>query len=88
MDIEQYFVISDFLGLLLPAAAEAARRRLGVVNAVDSSDINVVNDFVDQLIDEVGENEEHPLAELLSILGGIILIHERVEEGMQMAEVM
>ncbi len=39
-------------------------------------------------LDEVGENAEHPLAELLSILGGIILIHERVEEGMQMAKVM
>ena len=88
MNVSHYFVINDFLNLLLPAAAAAARRRLGVVNAVDSSDINVVNDFVDQLIDEVGENEEHPLAELLSSLGGIVVLYEGVEEGMQMVEVM
>ena len=82
MNTKEFFVINDFLNLLLPAAAEAARRRLGVVNAVDSSDINVVNDFVDQLIDEVGDNAEHPLAELLSILWGIVVLYEELESNL------
>ena len=40
------------------------------------NDYRQLIEFTDQLIDEVGENEEHPLANLMEILGLLIEAYE------------
>jgi HTH-type transcriptional regulator/antitoxin HigA len=42
----------------------------------DEADYQRLVEWLDQLIDEVGENEQHPLASLMDILGVLIEHYE------------
>jgi len=42
----------------------------------DEASYQYLVDWLDQLIDEVGENEQHPLASLMDILGILIEHYE------------
>jgi HTH-type transcriptional regulator / antitoxin HigA len=42
----------------------------------DEASYQYLVDWLDQLIDEVGENEEHPLASLMDIIGVLIEQYE------------
>ncbi len=63
------FIIDETQKLWQPLATKLVIPR-------DEASYQYLVDWLDRLIDEVGENEEHPLASLMDIIGVLIEQYE------------
>ncbi len=43
---------------------------------IDASDYNLLVELLDRLIDQVGEDETHPLASMMDVIGALIEKYE------------